>query len=288
MNKSPLRFSASLIVMFLIIFGLVVLFSAFLSQVGVQTAYVGLLLLTFLIGTYVFCGIFSKTMSLPAYLYTGRQTSRWQAGQSIAAGVVSFAVYALLAGEMYTRGLDALADFSGWVLGVCFATVLFAAFINRSDHPTLASMLQPVEEYRLYRFTTLAIILVSMTPLLVLQFYLAGQLTETFFGLSSQTAIILTGVTIGICILLGGIQGVSVARILGYALILTAFLTPIVLIAFKISGNPFPQLAYGTGALEPIKQIDQEIIDTGFAQDNEIFSLTSSQDQSWFNYFAVL
>ena len=56
--------ATSLTGMFLASFLLVLLFGAFLLQVGLNSGYIGLLMLSFLMGVYVFSGIFAKTMRL--------------------------------------------------------------------------------------------------------------------------------------------------------------------------------------------------------------------------------
>ncbi len=280
--------ATSLTGMFLASFLLVLLFGAFLLQVGLNSGYIGLLMLSFLMGVYVFSGIFAKTMRLKAFFTAERSANPFIVGQAIASGIISSGIFILLAGDFYERGTDALAGYSGWILGSCLMVVLFAASVNRSAEPTLAGFLNGSNSSRLHRGLSLFAVSLVGFILLTAQFRLTASLSETFLGISGTESIIMMVIAIGICLLMGGVQALSISRMLAYPVIAIGFLLPISMIAYKISGNPFPQLAYGSGALEPIMQIDREIIDTGFAEANEIFSLTKSRTPDIVQYLSIL
>lgn len=288
LNRSPLTTTLSMSVMCLISYGLVLLFSAFLLQVGIQAVYIGILMLTFIFGTYIFSGMFGKTMRLGEFLNTAKHASPYHGGQSLAAGLISSGVFIFLAGQIYQDGTNALAGFSGWVLGACLMVVLFATPVNRTDRPTLSGLLVSGENGKGLRLIALVVILAVSAPLLMMQFEMAAYIGNVFLGMSRDNSIIIMSVAICLCLLLGGIQSLSIIRTLAYPVIAIAFLTPVILIAYKITGNPFPQFAYGIGALQPIAEIDREIFETGFAETDNLFSLTKNHGSDLLGYIATL
>lgn len=287
-DRSPLNLSVSLTMMSLVSFFLILLMGAFLIQVGINPKYIGLLMLAFIVATYLFCGIYSKTMKLPEYQTASGAAQTYHVGQSIAAGMISFGIFVALSSRIYETGSDGLATFSGWILGACLMVVLFASAINASGKPTLASLIQPKKEYWYYRLAALIVIVLTSVPLLILQFNVAGEISRVFFGWSHATTVSILSFSILFCLILGGIQGLTISRMIAYPVIAIAFLLPVALIALKLSGNPIPQLAYGTGALLPIDQINQEMLASGFLTDQKTSTITGSNSPDLLGYIATL
>ena len=76
---------------------------------------------------------------------------------------------------------------------------------------------------------------------------------------------------------------------IAYPILLIAFVVPVIWIAYKVTGNPIPQLSFGAGALQAISEIDQEMINAGFASREDIFSITSDGlNYDYFNHIAAL
>jgi len=288
MNNSPLKSPVSKTLMYSASFLLVLMLGALLLQVGFPARYIGLLMISFLIGGYLFSGIVCSTMQFPTYLTANRTIRSFSSGQSLATGMVSSGIFIFLAGQIYGTGVDALASFSGWILGAALITVLFASAITRSKTTTLPSLIHSEKGAKASRFTSVIIIILACSPLLILQFTIAGMLTESFFGMQKNNGIFLMAFTIGSCLLLGGIQSLTFMRMLAYPVIAIAFITPVAMIAYKFTGNPFPQFAYGTGALQPIMEIDREILAAGFDKASKPFSLTSSSPPDFIAYLSIM
>ena len=289
MQKPPLKSAASVISMFIASFLLCVLFGAILKQVGTPGNYVNLLLLASVIGAYVFSGIFGKTMRLSVFQTADQTATPFYSGQSLAAGVISSGIFVFLAGGFYVTGTDALAIFSGFILGIALMTILFSAAINRSEATTIAGFLQPAGQGKLSRLVALVIVLICCALLLHAQFFMIGFLGEAFFGISKSVSILIASLSIGLCILFGGIQSLSLARMLAFSLLASILLFVVAWISFQVTGNPIPQLAFGTGALQAISEIDNDMMDAGLATREEIFDITTDGLQlDIFNHLAVL
>lgn len=289
MYKPPLKSSLSLLLMYLASFFLCITFGTLLIQIGTPENYVNLLMFALIIGGYFFSGFFGKTMLLPIFQTAQRTGASFYVGQSIAAGLISSGVYILLAGDFYQNGTDALTIFSGLILGVSLMTLLFAAPINRSNNTTLASLLTQENNSKLLRLITTVTVVIASLLLLYVQLSAIGHITETYFNIASEIGVLLAVFSIGICLIMGGIQSLTIIRILAYPILLVTFLTPIIWIAYKLTGNPIPQLSFGAGALQAITEINQEMLSTGFAQKEDIFQITSDGlNYDFSNHFAAL
>lgn len=289
MQKPPLNSSASLLLMFTAIFLLCILFSALLKQIGVPGNFVNLLMFALIVGGYIFSGLFGKTMLLPVFQHAERTGRPFYIGQSIAAGLISTSLFIFLAGDFYTTGTDALTIFSGFILGIALMAILFAAPVNRSKKPTLASLISPDDGSKLSRFILLTIILVTSMLLLHIQLSTIGLISEKFFNISHHIAVFIVAGTIGFCIVLGGIQSLSIVRMIAYPILIMTFFAPLVWIAYQVTGNPLPQLSFGVGALQAISEVDQELLNAGLVAQNDVFNITrEGLTYDTFNHLSAL
>lgn len=289
MQKPPLNSSISLVIMYTASFILCVFFGAILKQVGTPGNYVNLMMFALVIGGYIFSGLFAKTMVLPVFQNAERTGRPFYIGQSIAAGVISSSVFIFLAGDLYATGTDALTLFSGLILGIALMSILFAAHINRSRTSTLTGLLTSDHISKPSRFLLLSIILITSMLLLYIQFSAIGLVSETYFNIPKNTSVIIAAIAIGFCLILGGIQSLTITRMISYPILIIAFLTPVIWIAYKLTGNPIPQLSFGAGALQSISEIDQELLSAGLVQQNDIFDMThQGLNYDIFNHLGAL
>lgn len=289
MQKPPLNSSASLTLMYTASFLLCIFFGALLKQIGIPGNYVNIMMLSVLVGGYIFTGLFAKTMILPLFKNAHRTGRAFYIGQSLAAGAISSSVFIYLSGDFYTSGTDALAIYSGLVLGIALMTILFAAPINRSQSSSLPSLFDLNGEGKFNRLIILMIVVITSMLLLYVQLSAIGLLSEVFFGIPKNITIALTALVIGFCLIMGGMQSLSIIRMLAYPILLIAFATPVIWIAYKLTGNPIPQLSFGAGALQPIAEIDNEMINAQFSKAEDLFDFTKNGlNFDSFNYFSAL
>lgn len=289
MQKPPLNSSTSLLFMYTASFLLCILFGALLKQIGLTSSFVNFIMFALIVGGYIFSGLFGKTMVLPIFQNAQRCGRPFFIGQSIASGLISSSLFIFLAGDFYKTGTDALTIFSGFILGVALMAILFAAPVNRSQQPTLASLITPSEGSKLGRIFLLIIILVTSMLLLHVQLSTIGLISETYFNIPHSIAVFVAATTIGFCIILGGIQSLSIIRMIAYPILVIAFLAPLIWIAYQITGNPLPQLSFGVGALQAISEVDQELLNAGLVEQSDIFDITrEGLNYDAFNHFGAL
>ncbi len=88
--------------------------------------------------------------------------------------------------------------------------------------------------------------------LLVSFTYVAGQMRGVGVVFSRFLEVdITTGVIIGMIIVLfyavlGGMKGVTYTQVAQYCVLIFAFMVPAIFISFQMTGNPIPQLGFGS------------------------------------------
>ncbi len=248
-----------------------------------------LMMLALIVGGYIFSGMFAKTMILPVFQNADRTGRSFYIGQSLAAGLISSSVFIFLAGDFYTTGIDAITIFSGLILGTALMSILFAAPVNRSNTSTLIGLIIPSNGSRFYRILVLIVIVITSMLLLYVQLSALGIVSQAYFGISETISILLACFAIGFSLILGGMQSLSIIRMIAYPILVVAFMVPLIWIAFQVTGNPIPQLSFGAGALQAISEIDAEMINAGFAERKDLFSITSDAlKYDTFNHFSAL
>jgi len=271
MNEPKAAFiSPSFIAMFAGAFFLVVVFAIILQQIGAPTLIINLWMLCFCLGTYIFSGLYAKTMQFSTFQFGDQRISPVYSGMAITAALLSGNMILLLPGNLYFGSPEFAAYFSGSLLGVATLTLLYAASIARAKTSTLAGLLFPQNASKVLLCLTALIVIGCCFSLIFAQFKLLGYFTNSFFRLDSYTSILVILSIITFCLVMGGMKSLKVSRVLAFSGIVIAFFTPLIWISYKISGNPFPQLSFGSGALQPVLEIDQELIGAGFATAREL------------------
>ena len=95
---------------------------------------------------------------------------------------------------------------------------------------------------------------------LIAQIGAASQVIVLYFPMPFYWAAILLLAPVMVAILAGGFHTISIANMLLVWVIGAAILLPVIWMSANITGNPIPQLSYGNGALQPIMQLEQQLV----------------------------
>lgn len=274
---------------FLASFLLTVFFGALLLQIGSPLQITSTLMLLFLISSYLFVGLYAKTMGLDAFQFAERKAAPWTAAQATASAIISGSIYILMAGKFYETGVSALSQYSGWLLGISLIVIAFAAKVRRAGAVTLPGLVATGENSAGLNAFLIAISLLCSALLVLFQLEFAGFIGERFLDLSRSAAITAVVIAAGFCVVLGGMQSVTIIRQVAYPIILLCFLTPIVWISLKVSGIPIPQFTFGGYGLQPIAEIDTELVAAGLETPEEVFDLARDGSKiDGFGYLSTL
>ena len=208
-------------------------------------------------------GFYVAGSSVPP-LYNGMATAAdWMSAASFIsmAGLISFLGYS---GSMYLMG---------WTGGYVLLALLLAPYLRKFGKYTVPDFVG--DRYYSNAARTVALICAIFVSLT----YVAGQMRGVGIVFSRFLEVnINLGVIIGMCIVfvyagLGGMKGITWTQVAQYTVLIIAYLIPAVVISYKMTGWPIPQIGYGAtitdGAnagkhlLEVLDAINKDL---GFAQ----------------------
>ncbi len=159
---------------------------------------------------------------------------------------------------------DGLAMIIGAFFGFVFVTIAvlpkLAGQIPISFASTICLQIQNTGPGKnILRPIIAIVVILSATVFLVAQIGAGSQLINLYFPLTSPWAEILLITPVLLTILAGGMRGLTLANMMLYFIISAAIILPAVWLSLRITGNPVPQLSYGTGALQPMMELEQQL-----------------------------
>jgi len=288
-HRSPLAGLSAQTSTFLVAYVLVVLFAAILSQVGLRQNIIALLLLGLVMGVYIFAALAGRTMNLDTFIHTGRQMPHSAAGFAMASAILSASLITFLPGALYATGTDGVSILLGVLLAPAIAGVLIAAPFNRSRARTLAQLLEPDIKRWPQRLLVLFVTLLPCVLLMLVQLAILGSLADRFFGISPEAMVGLSLCVLILALIAGGMQTLSLARILAWLGLALCILAPLVWTSIKISGNPLPWFAFGGDAIKGLATINDQLAEQGLRDVAGAFDITrDNTGMDRFHYLATV
>ncbi len=255
-----------------------------LEREGMPRIWIGYLFMFATIGLYAAIGVISRTSNVSEYYVAGRRVPSVFNGMATAADWISAASFISLAGGLYLRGFDGLAYILGWTGGYCLVALLIAPYLRRFAQYTIPDFLAarygggrggrgaPVR-----LMAVAATIIVSFTYV-VAQIYAVGLIASRFTGVDFSVGIFLGLASILVCSFLGGMRAITWTQVAQYIIILVAFLIPTIWLSVKHTGNPVPQVAYGSVMPKLAQQEQQLANDPREQQVRAMFAQRAAQD----------
>ena len=215
------------------------------EQMGLSKQWIGYWFLFATIGLYAGIGIMSRTVDPAEYYVAGRRVPAFFNGMATGADWMSAASFIGMAGTLYLAGFDGLAFVMGWTGGYCLVAFLLAPYLRKFGQFTIPDFLGERYGGNIVRSVGIfAAILCSFTYV-VAQIYGVGLITSRFTGLEFGVGVFVGLGGILVCSFLGGMRAVTWTQVAQYVILIIAYLTPVVWLSYKYTGNPVPQIAYG-------------------------------------------
>ena len=158
---------------------------------------------------------------------------------------MSAASFIGMAGSLYALGYDGLAYVLGWTGGYVLVAVLLAPYLRKFGQYTVPDFLGARYGGNVARFIGVIVLLAASFTYVVAQVYGVGIITSRFLGLSFEVAVFVGLLGILVCSMLGGMRAVTWTQVAQYIILIIAYLTPVVLLSYRDTGVPIPQLMYG-------------------------------------------
>ncbi len=235
---------------------------------------------------YIAIAIWSRVQSTKEFYVAGGGVGAWANGMATAADWMSAASFISMAGIISFAGYDGAVYLMGWTGGYVLLALLLAPYLRKFGKFTVPEFIG--DRY----YSNNARLVAVFCALLVSFTYVAGQMRGVGIVFSRFLEVdINTGVIIGMLIVLfyavlGGMKGITYTQVAQYCVLIFAFMVPAIFISLQMTGNPIPQLGFGSvisdgSSTYLLDKLDNLNVDLGFNEytDNtkpliDIFAIT--------------
>ena len=217
---------------------------------------------------YVGIAIWSRAESTNDFYVAGKGVHPVANGMATAADWMSAASFLSMAGLIAFLGKDGSVYLMGWTGGYVLLALFLAPYLRKFGKFTVPDFIGERYYSRFARkVAVLCLIFISFT-------YIAGQMRGVGIVFSRFLEVdINTGVIIGMGIVffyavLGGMKGITYTQVAQYCVLIFAYLVPAIFISILMTGNPVPQLGFGSTLVDSpvylLDKLDQVTVDLGF------------------------
>ena len=215
-----------------------------IHELSVQTWTYILVGITFTL--YIGIAIWSRAASTKEFYIAGGGVSPLANGMATAADWMSAASFISMAGIISFAGYDGAVFLMGWTGGYVLLALLLAPYLRKFGKFTVPDFIG--DRY----YSNTARLVGVVCALLVSFTYVAGQMRGVGLVFSRFLEVdINKGVIIGMLIVLfyavlGGMKGITYTQVAQYCVLIFAFMVPAIFISIQMTGNPIPQLGFGS------------------------------------------
>ena len=206
---------------------------------------------------YIGIAIWARAGSSKEFYIAGGGVPPLINGMATAADWMSAASFISLAGIISFTGYDGSVYLMGWTGGYVLLALLLAPYLRKFGKFTVPDFIG--DRY----YSNKARIVAVLAALIVSFTYVAGQMRGVGIVFSRYLEVdINTGVYIGMAIVLfyavlGGMKGITYTQVAQYCVLIFAFMVPAIFISFQMTGNPIPQLGFGSAGHDGVYLLDK-------------------------------
>jgi cation/acetate symporter len=225
---------------------------------------------------YIYIGWQSRVENTKDFFIAGQGIPAIANGAATAADWMSAASFISMAGLISFLGYDGSIYLMGWTGGYVLLALLLAPYLRKFGKYTVPDFVGDRYYSNIARLVAVvAAIFISLT-------YVAGQMRgvgivfSRFLQVDVNTGVIMGMIIVGFFSVLGGMKGITWTQVAQYCVLIFAYLIPAIAIAYKLTGNPIPQLAFTTSDIADKLNLIQ--LDLGFKEYTQSFANKSMLD----------
>ena len=195
---------------------------------------------------YIGIAIWSRVKSTEGFYVAGRGVPALANGMATGADWMSAASFISMAGLISFMGYTGTIYLMGWTGGYVLLALLLAPYLRKYGKFTTSEFVGDRYYSQAARFVAaLCTIFVSFT-------YIAGQMRgvgvvfSRFLETSVERGVLIGMVIVFFYAVVGGMKGITYTQVAQYCVLIVAYLVPAAAISWKMTGNPIPQLGFGS------------------------------------------
>ncbi len=225
---------------------------------------------------YLYIGWRSRVRDSAGFYVAGQGVPAIANGAATAADWMTAASFISMAGLISVLGYDGSIYLMGWTGGYVLLALLLAPYLRKFGKYTVPDFVG--DRY----YSNAARLVAVVAAMFVSLTYVAGQMRgvgivfSRFLQVDISTGVIIGMVIVAFFSVLGGMKGITWTQVAQYCILITAFLIPAAAIAFLLTGNPIPQLAFTFSDIVP--KLNQLQVDLGFKEYTQPFANKSMLD----------
>ena len=233
-----------------------------------------LVALSFLL--YLYIGWQSRVKDSSGFYVAGQDVPQIANGAATAADWMSAASFISMAGLISTLGYDGSIYLMGWTGGYVLLALLLAPYLRKFGKYTVPDFVG--DRY----YSNAARLVAVVAALFVSLTYVAGQMRgvgivfSRFLQVDISTGVVIGMVVVAFFSVLGGMKGITWTQVAQYGVLIVAYLIPTAAIAYILTGNPIPQLAFTFSDI--VDKLNQIQLDLGFKEYSQPFANRSMLD----------
>jgi cation/acetate symporter len=219
---------------------------------------------------YLYIGWQSRVRESAGFYVAGQGVPALANGAATAADWMSAASFLSMAGLISTMGYDGSVYLMGWTGGYVLLALLLAPYLRKFGKYTVPDFVG--DRY----YSDFARVVAAICAIFVSMTYVAGQMRgvgivfSRFLGVDITVGVIVGVVIVAFFAVLGGMKGITWTQVAQYGVLILAFLIPSVAIAYRLTGNPIPQVAFASSDI--VEKLNSILVDLGFASYTEPFA----------------
>ncbi|PZD70507.1 Cation/acetate symporter ActP [Acaryochloris thomasi RCC1774] len=230
--------------------------------------------ITFMI--YLYIGWRSRVKDTKGFFVADQGVPAIANGAATAADWMSAASFISMAGLISFLGYDGSIYLMGWTGGYVLLALLLAPYLRKFGKYTVPDFVG--DRY----YSNWARLVAVVAALFVSLTYVAGQMRgvgivfSRFLQVDVNTGVVIGMVIVAFFAILGGMKGITWTQVAQYSILIVAYLIPAVAIAYQLTGNPVPQIAFTFSDI--VDKLNAVQLDLGFQEYTQPFANKSMLD----------
>ncbi|MEO0373514.1 MAG: sodium:solute symporter family protein [Cyanobacteria bacterium P01_A01_bin.17] len=230
--------------------------------------------ITFVI--YLYIGWRSRVKDTKGFFVADQGVPAIANGAATAADWMSAASFISMAGLISFLGYDGSIYLMGWTGGYVLLALLLAPYLRKFGKYTVPDFVG--DRY----YSNWARLVAVVAALFVSLTYVAGQMRgvgivfSRFLQVDVNTGVVIGMVIVAFFAILGGMKGITWTQVAQYSILIVAYLIPAVAIAYQLTGNPVPQIAFTFSDI--VEKLNAVQLDLGFQEYTQPFANKSMLD----------